>query len=93
MNKSLQIACGLAALVLSATLSAAAQPVNEKTAQVGPAAVSHRAVQNDATPVAAVNIEAHLKSRVVTSVTVGAPEAAAPDQAIAVNVKTAVAAR
>lgn len=77
MKSSLQVARGLVALLIATGLCAsvyAQAPGKERSA---PPQAANAKVER--VPVAAVNVEAHLKSRVVSSVTVGAPiEQAAP---------------
>ncbi len=93
MKSSLQV--GLAALLVASGPCASAY-AQEPGKERGALQTSSASARAERLPVAAVNVEAHLKSRVVTSVTVGAPlEQAAPATAEvpAVALKAVVAAR
>ncbi|TLY53412.1 MAG: hypothetical protein E6K53_01085 [Gammaproteobacteria bacterium] len=78
MKRSLQVTRSAAAVLLGVMLSATAlaQTTDNKSSVAAARAQSRGPADKAPMPVAAVDIAAHLKSRVVTSVTVGAPEAA-----------------
>lgn len=90
MKRSLQVTRGFAALLFGAVLSTTAFAQKQNNSSV-PASNTNVSAKDAKLPVAAVDIEAHLRSHVVTSVTVGAP--IEPAQAPALAVKNVVAVR
>jgi len=78
MKRSLQVTRSAAAVLFGVVLSATAlaQTTENQSSAAAVRAESRNHADKAPMPVAAVDISAHLKSRVVTSVTVGAPEAA-----------------
>lgn len=93
MKSSLQV--GLAVLLIATGLCASAYAQQPGQARTAPQTLSASA-KPERMPVAAVAVEAHLKSHVVTSVTVGAPVEATAQEIVkvpAVALKTVVAAR